>query len=820
MLRNHARSIVLLVVLLLAGTIPAAAATLIVTNTDDSGPGSLRQAIADAASGDTITFALPLPATILLNLADGESSLLVIDKDLTITGPGAAQLSVSRSPFADPGPFNGIFHVAPGVTATIQNLTLAGGAFVGSLSGGVWNQGTLTISGCTLSHLTGRSAGAIYHTGPMLTISNSVFSDNALSYDAGAGGGAIYNLLSAPVTVINSSFTNNRGKSAGAIYSEAALSITGGTFAGNASAQDGGAITITDYSGVHPVVLITNSTFSGNTSNDGDGGAIHGDDGAKLTVSSSTFSGNTAITGGGVSASDLEVRNSTFSNNFSYGGAISISYGTLVVSDSTLSNNTGGGIVFNSVTQATISGSTLSGNTGDYGGGIYTQGPMTITNSTLSGNTVVFEGGGIWNASPSCDFDPSYPGCGGLTLNNVTLWANSVDSGGQGGGLFNSGAVNIKHTIIGSNVGGDCFNASAAAGQVVLNSAGTNFATDDSCPTFIQATAAELNLDPLADNGGPTYTHALLPGSLAIDTATDGTDWDGNPVTTDQRGFDRPQGAASDAGAFEAKPSRVLQSIAVTPATATVFVGKTQQFTATGTYSDGTTAPLTSTAAWQSSNTSVATVDSAGVATGVAAGTVTITATQEGKSGSATLTVSAPVLQAITVTPATASVANGQTQQFTAIGTFSDGSTANLTSTAMWKSSNTKVATVKNGLATGVAAGTVTITATQSGKSGTATLTVTTVNNPPVAVNDTASTKANMAVMIRVLANDSDPDGDKLTVTGIPAPPAHGTAAININNNTITYTSSSGFKGTDTFQYQISDGHGGTAAATVTVTVK
>jgi uncharacterized protein YjdB len=266
--------------------------------------------------------------------------------------------------------------------------------------------------------------------------------------------------------------------------------------------------------------------------------------------------------------------------------------------------------------------------------------------------------------------------------------------------------------------------------------------------------------------------------------------------------------------------ARVLQSITVTPATASVGVGEIQQFTATGTFSDGSTADLTSTATWQSSDSAVATVNASGLATGVAAGTATITAMQDGVTGSATLTVVARVLQSITVTPATASVGVGETQQFTATGTYNDGTTADLTTAVTWKSSNMKVATISaSGLAKGVAGGTVMITASQGGIKGTAMLTVLAVNNPPLAVNDSASTKAGRSVTIKVLLNDSDPDGDKLTVTGIPTPPANGSVVINANN-TITYTPRSGFKGTDSFQYQISDGRGGMAIATVTVNVK
>jgi uncharacterized repeat protein (TIGR03803 family) len=171
--------------------------------------------------------------------------------------------------------------------------------------------------------------------------------------------------------------------------------------------------------------------------------------------------------------------------------------------------------------------------------------------------------------------------------------------------------------------------------------------------------------------------------------------------------------------------SVVLQSITVTPENASVAAGLTQPFSATGHYSDGSSADLTSTATWQSSVGTVASVTNAGLAQGLTAGSTTISASQDGVSGSASLTVTAPVLQWITITPATASITPGQTQQFTATGTYSDDSTADLTDTAMWQSSNPGVATVNtSGLAMGIAAGTATITATQDGKSGSATLTV------------------------------------------------------------------------------------------------
>src|SRR5262249_18385656 len=127
-------------------------------------------------------------------------------------------------------------------------------------------------------------------------------------------------------------------------------------------------------------------------------------------------------------------------------------------------------------------------------------------------------------------------------------------------------------------------------------------------------------------------------------------------------------------------------------------------------------------------NTSIATINGAGLATGVVAGgPVTIAATLYGVTGSTPLTVGPPVLQSITVSPNSASVAAGLTQQFSATGHYSDSSTANLTSSATWTSSSTSIATVGNtGLATGVAiGGPTTIKAALNGINGTAQLTVT-----------------------------------------------------------------------------------------------
>jgi uncharacterized protein YjdB len=177
----------------------------------------------------------------------------------------------------------------------------------------------------------------------------------------------------------------------------------------------------------------------------------------------------------------------------------------------------------------------------------------------------------------------------------------------------------------------------------------------------------------------------------------------------------------------------VLESLVVAPADPSVAKGRSQQFTATGTFSDATTQDLTTQVTWASADITVAQISnaagSAGLATTLAVGGTTISATLTGVTNSTSLTVTTAVLDSITVAPATANVIPGGKQQFTATGNFSDGTTQDLTSTATWASGNTAVATVSTsgttrGQATGVAVGTTTITATSGTVVGSATIVV------------------------------------------------------------------------------------------------
>jgi hypothetical protein len=171
-----------------------------------------------------------------------------------------------------------------------------------------------------------------------------------------------------------------------------------------------------------------------------------------------------------------------------------------------------------------------------------------------------------------------------------------------------------------------------------------------------------------------------------------------------------------------------LVSIAVTPANPSVIAGKKQQFTATGNYSNGNTLNLTSTATWSSSAPSVATITAGGLAKGMTAGASTISATLSNITGSTTLTVTARVLVSVAVTPANPFIAPGTTQQFTATGTYSDGSTQNLTRIATWSSSAPGVATISTaGLASTVGTGQTTIESALGAINGSTTLTVRTL---------------------------------------------------------------------------------------------
>ena len=238
------------------------------------------------------------------------------------------------------------------------------------------------------------------------------------------------------------------------------------------------------------------------------------------------------------------------------GGGVFNAGGNVNVTNGTLSNNsasgTGGGIANSSGGTLDLSSSTVTANNSrdGGGGGIWNNGSLTLTNSTISGNTVGTDGGGIFTTA------------GTATVNNSTIAYNRTDSAGTdagtGGGIFHddTGSVTLNSTIVADNFVGTGTTGSDVNGTVsgTYNLVGVDTGLTgltNGVDNNIVGTAAnpiDPDLQPLADNGGPTLTQAILPGSPALNAGD-------NPLslTTDQRGgaFVRSFGSQTDIGAYE-----------------------------------------------------------------------------------------------------------------------------------------------------------------------------------------------------------------------------------------------------------------------------
>jgi len=223
------------------------------------------------------------------------------------------------------------------------------------------------------------------------------------------------------------------------------------------------------------------------------------------------------------------------------------------------------------------------------------------------------------------------------------------------------------------------------------------------------------------------------------------------------------KGINTTIGVVPAGTPAKMSAVSVTSATSSsIAKGLSAQLIAKGNFTDGTTSVITSSVTWSSSNSSVATVNSAGLVTGIAAGTATISATSAtGQANSISITVTPAVLNSIAITPASSSVAKGLTQQMVATGTYSDGSSqVIIASTVTWSSSSTSVATISSsGVVMGVSTGNTTITATSGSITGTTTLTVSPAVLQSLAVsaaNLITSTPVGIAVQLTATGRYSD----------------------------------------------------------------
>ncbi len=306
-------------------------------------------------------------------------------------------------------------------------------------------------------------------------------------------GGGIFN--AGTLSLVNTTLENNKAnRSGGAVEVQSGnASLTGCHLRLNYAGGHGGAL----HSQGASTVSIINSQVQDNTA-DGLGGGVSNDS-SHLTISDTTISGNTS---GGVANG---------------GGGLFDFQGNVTLNRSTVSQNiartgTGGGIGLNSST-AVFNNSTISGNTAGLAGGV-----EAFSSNTTFNNCTVFENR-TTNTSLTQD--------GNLTVYN--------------------GIATVSNSIIANAVGGpDCF--THGTGGIIM--AGHNFFGDASC-IDPDAERGDPNLDPLANNGGPTKTHALHTGSRAIDA--------GDPAkcaidalqNVDQRGYARVSGPRCDIGAYE-----------------------------------------------------------------------------------------------------------------------------------------------------------------------------------------------------------------------------------------------------------------------------
>ncbi len=320
--------------LLLARPPVVTAAAVPVTNTDDSGPGSLRAAISSAQSGDNIVFSLPANSTI--TLTSGE---LLINTNLTIDGTSTSGLTLQRSTAGGTPDFR-IFDIADGnFNVTISGLTISNGnapQFSGG-GGGILNLSTGTVN-IVNDTITGNSSqiggdggginnGERTNTGFSLigtvNITNCIISNNSTTNSGGGIFSTVTNLNTtntSTVNITNSTVSGNSAAVGGGVYNQDTqvstfiVNVTNSTISGNSAAASTGGV----YNEGNRLVLnITTSTVSGNSSGGGSVGAIL-NIGGTVNLTNSTISGNSAAATGGIRNSGngtVNITNSTISSN-------------------------------------------------------------------------------------------------------------------------------------------------------------------------------------------------------------------------------------------------------------------------------------------------------------------------------------------------------------------------------------------------------------------------------------------------------------------------------------------------------------------------
>jgi CSLREA domain-containing protein len=518
--------------------------TMLITTLEDGlnsdGDCSLREAITaanenimvdDCGSGDILT------DTIAFDVV----GIIAITSQISVTAGGPLVIDGGEVITISGGGTTRVWWVETGSDLILQNLAVMDG-YVGNDNGaGLYNKGGgLTIDQCdfvgnhfTISDSVHYYGGGIYSEGGILNVFDSRFEDNG-SGDKYSHGGGIAN-KNTTGQIIRTTFQNNSSAGCwqgipcshpgggGYYQSDSSMTIRDSIFISNTATYGGGGVT-----NEWGPLTITNSIFSGNSGRVGGGISNNG----KMTITNCTISGNISDgAGGGIfNTRYITITNSTFSDNNASGGGGIFNTGDMTITNSTFSKNNcnkGGGIYNDG--DIIIANSTFSNNNAEENGGgianmdrVPYNNTVTITNSTFTGNHAVNSGGGIYNGMVE------------MTITNCTFSNNNTD--GDGGGIYNEDQISpliliLTNSIVANSIsGGDCYGTIADGGH--------NISSDDSCG-FDPANGSMPNTDPLLgplqDNGGPTWTHALLAGSPAIDAGDDA-----QCPLFDQRGIPRP----------------------------------------------------------------------------------------------------------------------------------------------------------------------------------------------------------------------------------------------------------------------------------------
>ena len=487
---------------------------------NDGGDGiSLREAVQAANStpgADNIQFDTNLSGkTITL----GGTSIDVTDP-VTIDGS-----SLADNLTIDANRLSRVLHVTDpqgigvGFDFTVRRLNVLNGRSEGLLAGGggVRSEivGLVTLEEVTVSGNT--TVGLFAHGG-------GLFAEGAVSIIDGR----ISDNMAIPEP---DSISFSTG---GGVYAAGDLTVTDTYLTGNTSAGNGGGVD------GHSDVTVSNSTVSGNHSGN-EGGGIRSGNGGTLTITDSLVANNFAeSTGGGVLGMNISLlRTAVAENQAGAGGGIG-SFGSVTLTESSIRNNSaredGGGIysLANFAAPTSVIRSSVHDNTASRGGGIWTRcAQVVMQQSTLSGN----HGTGEFAQAGG-----AFTQCGTMTITQSTITDNHSAGSGSGGlsGLPTSYGTNS--TLVGSVVAGNTSSGSSADIGFIADDAQIDFSLIGSTAGsgIDQQTGSGNLLDidpllgPLADNGGPTKTHALLPGSPAIDAGDPSVQFD--PNTVDQRG--------------------------------------------------------------------------------------------------------------------------------------------------------------------------------------------------------------------------------------------------------------------------------------------